>query len=160
MKQAIKPGFGVAHRYVLVSNTWRLELLLTSVWLFKHINEHHVLQDVFINNITKTHHFWRKQLRVVWYSTTTYYWTVPLILDHSFLVGRLTCSKIADYESVILEVLKLLFQQFLNLPSFQRDMSGPILGDLSNNTWSGVQLINHEGRKKDHEMKLCWFKNV
>jgi hypothetical protein len=26
----------------------------------------------------------------------TYYWTVPLILDHSCLVGRLTSSKIAD----------------------------------------------------------------
>jgi hypothetical protein len=38
------------------------------------------------------------------------------------------------YKSVrILEVLKLLFQQFLNLKSSQRDMSGPILGDLSNN---------------------------
>jgi hypothetical protein len=30
-----------------------------------------------------------------------------------------------------------LFQQFLNLPSSQRDMSGPILGDLSNNRWPG-----------------------
>ncbi len=37
----------------------------------------------------------------------------------------------------ILEVLKLLFQQCLNLSSSQRDMSGPILGDLSNNRWSG-----------------------
>ncbi len=26
----------------------------------------------------------------------TYYWTVPLILDHSYLVGRLTSLKIAD----------------------------------------------------------------
>jgi hypothetical protein len=26
----------------------------------------------------------------------TYYWTVPLILDHSYLVGELTSSKIAD----------------------------------------------------------------
>jgi hypothetical protein len=26
----------------------------------------------------------------------TYYWTVPLILDHSYLVGKLTGSKIAD----------------------------------------------------------------
>ncbi len=43
------------------------------------------------------------------------------------------------YKSVrILEVLKLLFQQLLNLSSSKRDMSGPILGDLSNNKWSGV----------------------
>jgi hypothetical protein len=26
----------------------------------------------------------------------TYYWTVPLILDHSYLVGKSTSSKIAD----------------------------------------------------------------
>ncbi len=26
----------------------------------------------------------------------TYFWTVPLILDHSYLVGNLTSSKIAD----------------------------------------------------------------
>jgi hypothetical protein len=37
----------------------------------------------------------------------------------------------------ILEVLKLLSQQFFNLSSSQWNMSGPILGDLSNNRWSG-----------------------
>ncbi len=26
----------------------------------------------------------------------TYYWTVPLILDHPYLVGKLASSKIAD----------------------------------------------------------------
>ncbi len=42
------------------------------------------------------------------------------------------------YKSVrILEVLKLLFQQYLNFSSSQRDMSGPILGVLSDNMWSG-----------------------
>jgi hypothetical protein len=30
------------------------------------------------------------------YHPITYYWTVPLILDHSYLVGKLTNSKIAD----------------------------------------------------------------
>jgi hypothetical protein len=30
------------------------------------------------------------------YSPITYYWTVPLILDHSYLVGRSTSSKIAE----------------------------------------------------------------
>jgi hypothetical protein len=30
------------------------------------------------------------------YLPITYYWTVPLILDHSYLVGKLTSSKIAD----------------------------------------------------------------
>ncbi len=42
------------------------------------------------------------------------------------------------YKSVrILEVLKLLIQQFLNLSSSQRDISGPILGALSDIRWSG-----------------------
>ncbi len=75
---------------------------------------------------------------VLTYPSITRYWTVPLILDHSYLVGKLTSSKIADTKVVrVLEVLKLLFQQFLNLPSSQRDMSGSILGDLSNNRWFG-----------------------
>jgi hypothetical protein len=45
------------------------------------------------------------------------------------------------YKSVrILEVLKVSFQHFLNLPSSQQDMSGSILGALSNNRWSwGIQ---------------------
>jgi hypothetical protein len=37
-----------------------------------------------------------------------------------------------DHQSAM-EVLKLFFQQVLNLSSSQRDMSGPILGALSNN---------------------------
>jgi hypothetical protein len=38
------------------------------------------------------------------YPTITYYWTVPLILDHSYLVGNLTNSKIAETKA--LEPLK------------------------------------------------------
>jgi hypothetical protein len=30
------------------------------------------------------------------YPPITYYWTVPLFLDHSYFVGNLTSSKIAD----------------------------------------------------------------
>jgi hypothetical protein len=30
------------------------------------------------------------------YPWITYYWTVPLSLDHSYLVGKLTSSKTAD----------------------------------------------------------------
>jgi hypothetical protein len=33
---------------------------------------------------------------MAYYLPITYYWTVPLILDHSYLVGELTSSKIAD----------------------------------------------------------------
>ncbi len=62
---------------------------------------------------------------------------MPQILDHAYLVGKLTKFKNCWYKSVrILEVLKLLFQQFLNLTSSQRDMSGPRLNALSNNRWS------------------------
>jgi hypothetical protein len=38
------------------------------------------------------------------YPTITYYWTAPLILDHSYLVGNLTNSKIAETKA--LEPLK------------------------------------------------------
>ncbi len=54
------------------------------------------------------------------------------------LISRWEISKFENcsYKSVrILEVLKLLFQQFLNFSSSQRDVSGPILADLSNNRW-------------------------
>ncbi len=36
---------------------------------------------------------WTKKVH---YPLITYCWTVPLILDHSYLVGKLTSSKIAD----------------------------------------------------------------
>jgi hypothetical protein len=58
-------------------------------------------------------------------------------LDHSYFVGKLTASKIADTSVRLLKVLKHLFQQFLNLSSFHQGISGPILGALSNNRWSG-----------------------
>ncbi len=40
------------------------------------------------------------------------------------------------------KVLTLLHQQFSNLLISQRDMSGPILGALSNNRWPGVHCTN------------------
>ncbi len=49
------------------------------------------------------------------------------------LISRWNINKLENcwFKSVrILEVLKLSFQQVLNLSSSQRDMSGPILGDL------------------------------
>ncbi len=59
------------------------------------------------------------------------------------LISRWEINKFENcwYKSVrILEVRKLLFQKFLNLSSSQRDMSGPILGVLSNDRWSGANL--------------------
>ncbi len=55
------------------------------------------------------------------------------------LISRWEINKFESfwYKSVrILGVLKVLFQQFLNLSSPQRDISGPILGALSYNRWS------------------------
>ncbi len=70
----------------------------------------------------------------------TYCWTaVPPNLGP--LISRWEIDKFENcwYKSVrILEVLKLLFPQFLNLSSSQRDMSGPKLGDVSNNRSSRV----------------------
>ncbi len=49
-------------------------------------------------------------LIVLIYPPITYYWTVPLILDHSYLVGKLTSSKIADtkvaFVAAIIEFVK------------------------------------------------------
>jgi hypothetical protein len=56
----------------------------------------------------------RRNKTFSYYPSITHYWTVPLILDHSYLVGKLTGWKIADTSVKISEVLKLLFQQFLN----------------------------------------------
>jgi hypothetical protein len=66
-------------------------------------------------------------------SVITYYCTVPLNVD---LISRWEINKFENccYKSVrILEVLMLLFKHSLNLSSFQRDISGPLLVDLSNN---------------------------
>ncbi len=82
-----------------------------------------------------------------WQAPTPHLFTVPpdhLLLDSAPNLGPLIShweiNKFQNcwYKSVrILKVLKILFQQFLTLSSSQRDMSGPILGDLSNNRWSG-----------------------
>ncbi len=81
-------------------------------------------------------------------STWPRHFSMPLILDHSYLVGNLTNSKIAETKT--LEPLKswhwLLYQQFSNLFISQRNMSGSRLGALSNNRWSGVPtdiLMSH-----------------
>ncbi len=72
-----------------------------------------------------------------------------LLLDSAPNLGPLiSCCEVNKFKNCwytsvrILEVLKLLFQQFLNLSSSQRDMSGPKLVDLSNNRWSwGIPLV-------------------
>ncbi len=43
-------------------------------------------------------------INLEYYPTITYYWTVSLKLDHSYLVGNLTNSKIAETKA--LELLK------------------------------------------------------
>jgi hypothetical protein len=77
------------------------------------------------------------------YPSITYYWTVPLILVHSYLVGNLTNSKMLKRNFRTTIILTLLNQQFSNLLISQRDMSGPRLGALPNNTWSGGRCTLH-----------------
>jgi hypothetical protein len=59
-----------------------------------------------------------------------------------------------------LEVLKLLFLQFLNLSSSQRDMSCPILGDLSNNRWSGGNQESLMYRQVSKESPSLTLQNI
>jgi hypothetical protein len=40
--------------------------------------------------------FWKRESWRPNYPPNNYFWTVPLILDHSYLVAKLTSSKIAD----------------------------------------------------------------
>jgi hypothetical protein len=72
------------------------------------------------------------------YPPITYYWTVPLILDHSYLVGNLTNAKFGETKAYrTSKILTLLYQQFSNLLISKRDMSGPRLRTQSDNRWSG-----------------------
>ncbi len=68
----------------------------------------------------------------------TYYWTVPLILDHSYLVGKqvrkLLMQKCQDFRGSKAFVSAIF--EFVKFATRYR-MSGPILGDLSNNRCSG-----------------------
>jgi hypothetical protein len=73
-----------------------------------------------------------------------------LLLDSAPNLGPLISRwEIKNFENCwnksvrILEVLKLLFQQVLNLSSSQQDMSGPILGNLSKNRWSVGTSCEH-----------------
>jgi hypothetical protein len=96
------------------------------------------------------------------YPSITYYWTIPLILDPLISCWETDKFKNCWYKSVrILEVLKLLFQQFLNLSSSQRDVSDPILGALSNNRWSGGIPFSHQEKNGDsimfiHSWSIQW----
>ncbi len=116
--------------------------------------------------------------RELWYQRDTEYWTnenskkwssasVPpdhLLLDSAPNLGPLISRwkmnnfKNCWYKSVkILEVLKFLFQQLSNLSSSQRNMSGPILGELSNNRWSWGTVI-HESIVNACSAGGCWWK--
>jgi hypothetical protein len=89
--------------------------------------------EMYARHVMNIVHAWWERFT---YPLITYYWTVLPNLGP--LISRWEINKFENwwYRSVrILEVLKLVFQQFLNLSSSQRDMSGPILGALSNNRW-------------------------
>ncbi len=88
-------------------------------------------------------------LKIISYASS--FWGIPLdhpILDSALnlgpLISRWEINKFENcwYKRVkILEILKLLIQHFVNLSSSKWDMSGPVLGVLSNNRWSGVSLV-------------------
>jgi hypothetical protein len=56
---------------------------------------------------------WSSACDVSHYPPITYYWTCLIILDHSYLFGNLTNSKIA--ETIASKILIFLYQQFSNL---------------------------------------------
>ncbi len=61
------------------------------------------------------------------------------------------------------KILTLLYQQFSNLLISQWDISGPRLGALSNNRWSGVLLLyippNHFISSQLPKSVIVWFSN-
>ncbi len=76
-------------------------------------------------------------------------WLTPdhLFLDSAPNIGPLiSCWELNKFKNCwsisfrTSEILTLLYQQFLNLLISQRNMSGPRLGALSNNRWSGGYL--------------------
>ncbi len=76
-----------------------------------------------------------------WYPPITYSWTGLLILDHS---SRWELDKFKNCWNKSFKtskILTLLYQELSNLFISQRDTSGQRLGALSNNRWSGVQLL-------------------
>ncbi len=63
----------------------------------------------------------------------TYSWTVPLILDHSYLVGKATSSKVADTKvSGFWRFFKAFESAILDFVKFPTRYECPILGALSN----------------------------
>jgi hypothetical protein len=90
-----------------------------------------------------------------------------LILDNAPnlgpLISRWEINKFENcwYKSVsILEVLKHLFQRVLNFPSSQWGSSGPILGDLSNNRWSGGNFRTGNSLLVDQPCFLIFIENL
>jgi hypothetical protein len=59
-------------------------------------------------------------------------WQIQTLLEKSFRTSK---------------ILTLLYQQFSNLLISQQDMSGPRLGALSNNRWSGVHKCYFNKKK-------------
>jgi hypothetical protein len=70
--------------------------------------------------------------------------TVRLILDHSFLFGKLDKFKNCWNKNFrTSKIQTLLYQQFSNWFISQRDISGPRLGALSNKRWFKVLSRTH-----------------
>ncbi len=82
-----------------------------------------------------------------------------LLLDSAPNIGPLTRWELDKFKNCwykSVRILKLLFQQFLNLSSSQRDMSGPILGALSNNRWTWGRRAENAIARLFHSFRMIY----
>jgi hypothetical protein len=115
-----------------------------------HLPRSHSKEDPFTSSIFQQNG--TKPTNVYYWANVNFGYPPPpdhLLLDSAPnlgpLISRWKINKFENwwYKSVrTLEVLKLLFQQFLDFSSSQQDMSGPRLGALSNNRWLGCSFKN------------------
>ncbi len=68
-------------------------LIIVTAYFNVYVSCQHITTGIY--QCILFHHIWIYIVSYQ-YSPITYYWTVPLIQDHSYLVGKLTSSKIAD----------------------------------------------------------------
>ncbi len=115
---------------------------------------------------------WKSHCTSMFFSVTTHKWEVHpnhLLLDSAPKIGPLIFRWELDKfkncwnkSFITSRIMTLLYQQFLNLLVFQWDMSGPRLGELSNNRWSGGICFTNRFRiwtiiwvKKERESTGC-----
>jgi hypothetical protein len=143
-----KPGWSIAPWCEL------LAFFLSSFFFTNAKYEHAISSTHLYLNKTQHHSFTEK---IYSYRKKNCIWllfqgTTPdhLLLDRSSNIGppisRWELDKLKNCWNKSFrtsKILKLMYQQFLNLFISQRDISGPRLGALSNNRWSAVRIEHH-----------------